>query len=62
MYDAAEGRDSTYLPVCEAHVDDDIGNILFTQSEVGMMSKLGGGTSGYFGKIRHRGYLLLIAF
>lgn len=38
-----------------SHVDDDIGNILFSQSEVGMMSKLGGGTSGYFGKIRHRG-------
>ncbi|CAZ94317.1 ribonucleoside-diphosphate reductase subunit alpha [Zobellia galactanivorans] len=38
-----------------SHVDDDMGNILFTQSEVGMMSKLGGGTSGYFGKIRHRG-------
>ena len=38
-----------------SHVDDDIGNILYTQSEVGMMSKLGGGTSGYFGKIRHRG-------
>ena len=38
-----------------SHVDDDIGNILYSQSEVGMMSKLGGGTSGYFGKIRHRG-------
>ena len=38
-----------------SHVDDDMGNILYTQSEVGMMSKLGGGTSGYFGKIRHRG-------
>ena len=38
-----------------SHVDDDIGNILYTQSEVGMMSKLGGGTSGYFGKIRPRG-------
>lgn len=38
-----------------SHVDDDMGNILFSQSEVGMMSKLGGGTSGYFGKIRHRG-------
>ncbi|GAB5563885.1 MAG: ribonucleoside-diphosphate reductase subunit alpha [Winogradskyella sp.] len=38
-----------------SHVDDDMGNILYSQSEVGMMSKLGGGTSGYFGKIRHRG-------
>lgn len=38
-----------------SHIDDDMGNILYTQGEVGMMSKLGGGTSGYFGKIRHRG-------
>ena len=38
-----------------SHIDDDIGNILYSQSEVGMMSKLGGGTSGFFGKIRHRG-------
>jgi len=38
-----------------SHIDDDMGNILYTQSEVGMMSKLGGGTSGYFGKIRPRG-------
>ena len=38
-----------------SHIDDDIGNILYSQSEVGMMSKLGGGTSGYFGKIRGRG-------
>ena len=36
-------------------IADDMGDILYTQSEVGMMSKLGGGTSGYFGKIRHRG-------
>jgi len=38
-----------------SHVADDMGDILYTQSEVGMMSKLGGGTSGYFGKLRHRG-------
>lgn len=38
-----------------SHIDDDMGNILYTQSEVGMMSKLGGGTSGFFGKLRHRG-------
>lgn len=36
-------------------VGDDMGEILFTQAEVGMMSKLGGGTSGYFGRLRHRG-------
>lgn len=34
---------------------DDMGEILFTQAEVGMMSKMGGGTSGYFGELRHRG-------
>ncbi len=38
-----------------SNVADDMGNILYTQSEVGMMSKLGGGTSGYFGNIRPRG-------
>lgn len=38
-----------------SNIDDDIGDILFAQSEVGMMSKLGGGTSGYFGHLRHRG-------
>ena len=38
-----------------SNISDDMGNILYTQSEVGMMSKLGGGTSGYFGHIRHRG-------
>ena len=37
-----------------SNVADDMGNILFTQSEVGMMSKLGGGTSGYFGNIDKR--------
>ncbi|WP_405609969.1 ribonucleoside-diphosphate reductase subunit alpha [Polaribacter sp. Asnod1-A03] len=38
-----------------SHIADDMGDILFSQSEVGMMSKLGGGTSGYFGKLRARG-------
>lgn len=38
-----------------SHISDNMGGILYTQSEVGMMSKLGGGTSGYFGKLRHRG-------
>jgi len=36
-------------------LSDNIGDILFTQAEVGTMSKLGGGTSGYFGNLRHRG-------
>ena len=38
-----------------SHVSDDMGDILYTQAEIGMMSKLGGGTSGYFGKLRGRG-------
>ena len=36
-------------------IGDSIGEILYTQAEVGMMSKMGGGTSGYFGDIRPRG-------
>lgn len=36
-------------------IEDDIGDILFSASEVGIMSKLGGGTSGYFGNLRERG-------
>ena len=38
-----------------SYIGDDMGEILFTQAEVGMMSKMGGGTSGYFGALRHRG-------
>ena len=38
-----------------SNIADDMGNILYSQSEVGMMSKLGGGTSGYFGHLRSRG-------
>lgn len=38
-----------------SHMEDDIDSILFTQSEVGKMTKLGGGTSGYFGELRPRG-------
>ena len=38
-----------------SNIADDIGNILYSQSEVGMMSKLGGIASGYFGHIRSRG-------
>ena len=39
-------------------IQDDMGSILYSQAEAGMMSKLGGGTSGYFGKLRHRGSLI----
>lgn len=38
-----------------SHISDNMGEILYSQSEVGMMSKFGGGTSGYFGDLRHRG-------
>ena len=38
-----------------SNIDDNIGDILHTQAEVGIMSKFGGGTSGYFGNLRHRG-------
>lgn len=38
-----------------SYIADDMGSILYTQAEVGMMSKLGGGCSAYFGDLRHRG-------
>jgi ribonucleoside-diphosphate reductase alpha chain len=36
-------------------MEDNMESILYTQAEVGEMTKLGGGTSGYFGEIRPRG-------
>jgi len=38
-----------------SYMEDDMESILYTQAEVGEMTKLGGGTSGYFGEIRPRG-------
>ncbi len=38
-----------------SYIGDNMGQILYTQAEVGMMSKFGGGTSGYFGALRPRG-------
>jgi ribonucleoside-diphosphate reductase alpha chain len=38
-----------------SYVGDSIESIVYTSSEVAVMSKLGGGTSGYFGGIRPRG-------
>jgi len=38
-----------------SHVGDSIEDFLIKQAEVGMMTKVGGGTSGYFGDIRPRG-------
>lgn len=45
------------LPIScfSSYVDDTMEGILYAQAEVGMMSKYGGGTSGYFGKVRARG-------
>jgi len=38
-----------------SYMEDNMESILYTQAEVGEMTKLGGGTSGYFGEIRPRG-------
>jgi ribonucleoside-diphosphate reductase alpha chain len=38
-----------------SYVDDNMGDILYTNAEVGMMSKFGGGCSGFFGALRPRG-------
>lgn len=38
-----------------SYVDDTMEAILTKQAEVGMMTKMGGGTSAYFGDLRHRG-------
>ncbi len=38
-----------------SYVGDHMGSILYTNAEVGMMSKFGGGCSGYFGDVRERG-------
>ena len=38
-----------------SNIEDDMADILYTSAEVGMMSKYGGGTSAYFGKLRERG-------
>jgi ribonucleoside-diphosphate reductase alpha chain len=38
-----------------SYAGDDMGSILYTNAEVGMMSKMGGGCSGYFGDLRARG-------
>jgi len=38
-----------------SHIEDSMDSILDTHAEVGMMTKVGGGTSGYFGDLRPRG-------
>lgn len=36
-------------------IGDSMESILYSQAEAGMMTKTGGGTSAYFGNLRHRG-------
>lgn len=36
-------------------IQDDTSDILRASSEIGMLTKMGGGTAGYFGKVRGRG-------
>lgn len=38
-----------------SYLADDMSSIMYTHAENGMMSKYGGGTSGYFGALRARG-------
>jgi len=38
-----------------SYIEDETSKILYKASEVGMMTKMGGGTSGFFGKVRGRG-------
>lgn len=51
------GREDRGLPIScfNSHCEDSIPDILFTQSEIGIMSKLGGGTSVNLTPIRPRG-------
>jgi len=45
------------LPIScfSSFIPDSMEGILYKVGEVGIMSKMGGGTSGYFGDVRHRG-------
>src|SRR5699024_11698699 len=45
------------LPISCYSIDiqDNMGDIMRATGEIGMMSKFGGGTGGYFGKLRPRG-------
>lgn len=45
------------LPIScfSSYIDDNVGSIMYAAGEVGIMSKVGGGTSGYFGNLRPRG-------
>jgi ribonucleoside-diphosphate reductase alpha chain len=41
-----------------SYVADDMSRILYTHAEVGMMTKYGGGSSGFFGGLRPRGSII----
>ncbi len=41
-----------------SYVDDNMGSILYTQAEIGIMTKFGGGCSAYFGALRGRGNII----
>lgn len=45
------------LPIScfSSHISDNMESILYTNAEVGMMTKFGGGTAAYFGDLRGRG-------
>ena len=50
------GRDRGLPISCfGSFIPDDMDDILYKVGEIGVMSKVGGGTSGYFGSIRPRG-------
>jgi ribonucleoside-diphosphate reductase alpha chain len=38
-----------------SYIEDNMESILYSHAENGMLMKSGGGTSGYFGEVRHRG-------
>lgn len=48
------------LPIScfNSHISDSVESILEKNAEIGMMTKLGGGTSGYFGEVRSRGSVI----
>lgn len=50
------------LPVScfNSHIPDTMQDILYKTAEVGIMSKQGGGTSGYFGDLRSRGAVISV--
>jgi ribonucleoside-diphosphate reductase alpha chain len=50
------GRDRGLPVSCfGSYIEDTMGSLLYTHAENGMLMKGGGGTSGYFGELRHRG-------